>query len=341
VSRPRLSVVIPTYNRRDLLAKVLDSLDAVQAAPGELEVIVVDDGSTDGTEPMLAARHDPFPLRVLRQNSQGPSAARNRGAAEAQGEILGFIDSDVVVQPKWWRDAAPYFKDRRVAAVEGAVLLPPDSARPTPFTNYVLNDRGRAYLTCNFLCRRDVFLQLGGFEKRFCSRKHRGRVLHNREDTDLAFSLQEAGYKIVFESKAVVWHPLPAPSYEQHFRQARIAFYEALLRRRHPRLYREQLKWIDGRALPVFYWGFYLGLPLMFTAAFAHGFVLFGLGLLGFVASWVVSVYALCRKRRAGLGDLLRVGAQMLVVPWLRLYWVLRGEWKFRKIKPVAASEAK
>ncbi|MCK5218801.1 glycosyltransferase, partial [bacterium] len=61
----RLSVIVPTYNRRALLEQLLDSLKALRISPGEMEVIVVDDGSTDGTAMMLAARHDPYPVQFL------------------------------------------------------------------------------------------------------------------------------------------------------------------------------------------------------------------------------------------------------------------------------------
>lgn len=337
MSRPRLSIIIPTFNRRELLLKLLDAVNTLQAEPGELEVIVVDDGSTDGTREVLALRRDAFPVRWVPQASQGPSAARNRGAAEARGDILGFLDSDVVVQPAWWRAAAPHFQDARTAAVEGATR-PPDERRPTPFTNYVSNTRGREYQTCNFLCRRDVFLRLGGFDGRYCTRTRGFGMLHNREDTDLAFSLQEAGYRIEFELRALVWHPLPPPFYGLHLRKAREAVYEALLRRRHPRLYREQLKWIDGRAFPVFYWGPYLGLLLLIAGA-GMGFpAVLAAGAAAFLSGWAGSVYAICRKRRTGPGHLLLAATQMLIVPWLRLYWLLRGEWMHRGVKPDGAA---
>ena len=92
---PQLSVVVPAHNRAWCLAEALDSVLAQDVAG--VELIVVDDGSTDGTPQLLAGYGDA--LRVLRQENRGVSAARNAGIAAAQGEILAFLDSDDVWLP--------------------------------------------------------------------------------------------------------------------------------------------------------------------------------------------------------------------------------------------------
>jgi glycosyltransferase involved in cell wall biosynthesis len=331
MTEPLLSVIVPTRDRKDLLAAMLEALDRVTAAAGELEVIVVDDGSTDGTAEWLDARRGPFPLRVVRiERPAGPAAARNRGAAEARGEVLGFLDSDVLVHPGWWQAAKPHFTDPRVAAVEGATGQPPGSPRPTPFTNLVVNLDGRRYLTCNILYRRSVFLEHGGFDERF--------KLADREDTDLAFTVLEHGGQVRFEPKCRVDHPVFGENPGLHFKKARYGVHEALLRRKHPRLYRTHLKWVDGRAFPVFYWGLYLGALAAVLGAVLGSMAWLALGANVCLLGWAGSVYALCRKRRVSPGAFLRLAAQMCWVPWLRLYWVLRGEWTHRRVKPDAAA---
>lgn len=87
---PRTSVIIPTWNRRALLARAIDSVLAQTAVPDE--IIVVDDGSTDGTERFVRARY-PF-VRFLRQSNAGVSAARNAGLDQAGGEWIALLDSD-------------------------------------------------------------------------------------------------------------------------------------------------------------------------------------------------------------------------------------------------------
>jgi glycosyltransferase involved in cell wall biosynthesis len=95
---PLVSVIIPTFNRAGLLTQAIDS--ALGQAYGALEVLVIDDGSTDGTEAALRARYGQEPrLRYLRQQNEGVSAARNRGLTESRGELVAFLDSDDVWLP--------------------------------------------------------------------------------------------------------------------------------------------------------------------------------------------------------------------------------------------------
>jgi len=96
VSSPLVSVVIPTHNRRDLLAEAVASVREQTYDP--IEIIVIDDGSGDGTAEMIRER---FPrVRLVRQPHRGVSTARNRGIAEAQGEYIAFLDSDDLWLPK-------------------------------------------------------------------------------------------------------------------------------------------------------------------------------------------------------------------------------------------------
>jgi len=95
-ARPLVSVILPTHNRREFLREALDSVRA-QSYPHR-EIIVVDDGSTDGTADMI--RRDYPDVRYTWQENRGPSAARNRGIALAGGEWLAFLDSDDLWRPK-------------------------------------------------------------------------------------------------------------------------------------------------------------------------------------------------------------------------------------------------
>ena len=91
------SVVVPTYNRAALLLQVLRSL-AAQRTEAPFEIIVVDNGSTDGTRQVAAA----FPgVRYVRETRPGSSAARNAGIAASRGEVIAFLDDDVVAEPDW------------------------------------------------------------------------------------------------------------------------------------------------------------------------------------------------------------------------------------------------
>jgi glycosyltransferase involved in cell wall biosynthesis len=102
-----ISVVIPTYNRIDQLSEVVDHLlNTETEGLFDVEIIVVDDGSALSPEPMLLEKKDrsPFPLRLIRQENGGPARARNRGLSEANGELVLFVDDDVLVTPQLLRE---------------------------------------------------------------------------------------------------------------------------------------------------------------------------------------------------------------------------------------------
>ena len=92
---PSVSIVIPTYNRRERLARVLRALDKQSAGPETFEVVIVDDGSTDGTAGWLTSLRPAYELRAISQANAGPARARNAGVEAARGELLLFLDDDV------------------------------------------------------------------------------------------------------------------------------------------------------------------------------------------------------------------------------------------------------
>lgn len=125
----KLSVVIPTYNRKDSLRLTLDGLARQTYSVAEFEVIVVSDGSTDGTDTMLAeyAVSAPYALRAITQLNSGPSAARNRGIHEARHEVIVFLDDDVEPVPQFlMRHAAHHETDDKVVVLGP---MSPDPAR--------------------------------------------------------------------------------------------------------------------------------------------------------------------------------------------------------------------
>jgi GT2 family glycosyltransferase len=95
-----VSVVVPTFNRKEKLLRCLDALRAQTVLPEEMEVLVVDDGSSDGTGEALAAYKTPFALRSFRQHNQGPGTARNLAIREARGEYVLFLGDDIYADPR-------------------------------------------------------------------------------------------------------------------------------------------------------------------------------------------------------------------------------------------------
>jgi len=170
--QPLVSVIIPTYNRREPLTEAVASVLAQSHAA--LELIVVDDGSDDGTAAFLAERFNDARLRLISQENLGVSAARNRGAREASGDWLAFLDSD----DSW----LPEKLERQLAVT----LARPDC--PVSYTEEIWYRHGRwanprnvhakqdgwIFEQCLALCiispssvmmRRDVWDELGGFDE--------------------------------------------------------------------------------------------------------------------------------------------------------------------------------
>jgi glycosyltransferase involved in cell wall biosynthesis len=139
---PAVSVVIPTYERMDVLPEVLAALAGQRQAP-PFEVVVVDDGSRDSTGGFLSGYRGPVDLKVLRQQNRGPAAARNAGVAAAGGELVAFLGDDTVPAPDWLSThvaAHAHRRGREPLAVLGYTGWHP-RMRTTPFLRYI-NEHG-------------------------------------------------------------------------------------------------------------------------------------------------------------------------------------------------------
>lgn len=135
--RGALSVIVPTYNRAASLRRLLDSIEAQGWPAARTEVVVVDDGSSDGTPEVLAAPR-PFTLRPLHQANQGAALARNRGAAHAAGDLLVFLDDDIVLAPGFLGGIAILHARHGRAIGMGAF----DPYLPTAFARVQSRDEG-------------------------------------------------------------------------------------------------------------------------------------------------------------------------------------------------------
>jgi GT2 family glycosyltransferase/peptidoglycan/xylan/chitin deacetylase (PgdA/CDA1 family) len=239
--RPRVSVIVPTYERRDLVVEAVRAL-ARQEFDHAFEVIVVVDGSRDGTAEALQRRTWPFPLHVIEQANQGAAHARNRGAAEATGEILLFLDDDMTADP---RLLAEHDRSQREGAevVLGHMPVHPDS--PPGFLStwnqhWFLERRHRLaqpgaeltlhdLLTGQLSVSRAAFDRVGGFDLRFT----RAGTFGN-EDVDLGYRLLQSGVRCVFNSAAVSWQRfVVAPA--EHLRRYRdVGRADVAFARKHP-----------------------------------------------------------------------------------------------------------
>lgn len=201
------SVVIPTYNRRLILEKCLQALEHQQLMDGyRYEIVLVDDGSTDGTVAWLQETAHPH-LRLLCQDHQGPAAARNLGVTQAAGDTIVFIDSDLVVTANFLQAHATAIAlgqktlGHDCLFTYGRVINTCNFEDPTA-EPYKLTDFSAAYFaTGNVAIARTWLEQAGPFDPRF--------QLYGWEDLELGTRLKKLGLKLIKAPAAVGyhWHP--------------------------------------------------------------------------------------------------------------------------------------
>lgn len=226
----KVSVVIPAYNSRTGLDLLLLTLGHNRLGPEHsVEVVVVDDGSTDGTSDLLdghPSRLDPRHLYLPRTATSSRAAARNAGIAAATGDLVIFLDADQIVGPNLLAEHVRFHQLRRDLVVVGprdelspgvpdraalargfttSALPPVESADPR--TGLLAEFSGNlnnlatcwTYLyTCNASVRRDHLLAIGGFDESF--------VGWGLEDTDLGFRLRQRGLAFAVNPAAVQYH---------------------------------------------------------------------------------------------------------------------------------------
>ncbi|MEO0030815.1 MAG: hypothetical protein RIS94_573 [Pseudomonadota bacterium] len=209
---PSFTIVIPTYQRRALACEAVGALARLDYA-GAFDVIVVVDGSTDGTARALAGLKVPFALRVVEQANAGQSAARNAGAALATGEIVLFLDDDMICAPDLLAEHA-----RSHAAGADAVVgeIPLEANSPKGFLTEGIAAWAESsaqearegvapgpfqIFSGQISVRRTVFDALGGFDCRYCD----GKGAYGKEDADFGVRLL-ARYTVGHNPRAISHH---------------------------------------------------------------------------------------------------------------------------------------
>ena len=211
-----VSVVIPTYNRLPILKKCLLSLEnqSIKSPSFEYEVIVVDDGSTDGTSEWLHKNKDLLPHVILiEQKHGGPAIGRNKGVNKSKGEVIVFIDSDLVVESNFLsnhiKSLSNYWNkyNNKFCFTYGTVINTVNFNNPTS-ERYKLKDISWAYFaTGNVAIDKNILLKSGLFDPDFC--------LYGWEDLELGERLRKMGVILLKCPKAVGYHWHPAFTLDQ------------------------------------------------------------------------------------------------------------------------------
>ncbi len=316
-----VSVVVPTFRRDETLLRLLAALAAQDLPRERFEIIVVDDACSESTPAAVAAfaaREPGLRLRLLPGKSEGPATARNLGWRAATAPLIAFIDDDAYPEwADWLRRGLEAFADPAVAAAVGSVRVPADDP-PTDFQRNVKRLETADFLTCNAFCRREALERVGGFDQAF-------RVPF-REDSDLQFRIEAAGGRIARVPEAVVIHPAPPGRFAVSLRLQRYSLYNALLYKKHPQRYRAEIQ----RRPPFAYYGIIvaaLGALASLASGRRRGALALALVWLGLEGRFFVRRARGAAHTRRHLLDLLYTSA---LIPWLSVYWRLRGAWRFR-----------
>lgn len=204
-----VSVIIPVYNAEKTIEKTLKAL-LRQSFKGIYEIIPVDDGSTDETGKILESYSKKYSkIKLIHQKNSGPAAARNKGAKKSKGKILIFTDSDCIPEKNWIKEMIKPIENR-VVGIQGRYKILNKESIMARFVQYEFEQRYQRtekfeYIdfigTYSAAYKRDVFMKLDGFDESFPKA--------SGEDPDLSFRVEKAGYKMVFNPNAVVYHPHP------------------------------------------------------------------------------------------------------------------------------------
>lgn len=232
---PSVSIVIPVKDRAADLRNCLTSLQQLNYPQDKLEVVVVDDGSSDDT-PQVAEQLGAILLKSGAVGG-GPALARNKGAAVASGEILAFIDSDCTAAQDWLVDLLPAFSDKKLAAVGGWVDGMYHGSALDRYEAVMSSlNLGRREMTggaggdtfylpsCNLLMRKTAFSAAGGFRTE----------LQVGEDVDLTWRLRDAGWKIQYLPSGTVYHAHRSRPWPFMKRRFDYGTSEGLLQQLHP-----------------------------------------------------------------------------------------------------------
>jgi len=201
----KVSVIIPTHNQKEILAKTLDYLMVQDYPKDQYGIIVVDDGSTDATQEMVKSRMgSKVGLRYLYQKQHGPHFARNLGIEKAQSEIIIFVDSDIFTPPNFISEHVKFHQKFGDVVVSGPTVRTDCLDNVFADTNrrkakkLLFDFSGPSFITSNLSVKRKFLISVGSFDEEFT-----GFGWH---DWELGLRLKKLGLKAKRNINAIVYH---------------------------------------------------------------------------------------------------------------------------------------
>lgn len=241
---PFVSIIVPALNEERSIKECLVSLMSLEYPPEKREILVVDNGSTDGTAEIVRS----FPVEYLQESRKGPPAARNRGVGASKGELIAFTDADCIASRGWLRELVRAFDSEEVGAVAGEVVAYPGKTPAEWYAAKVRHLSPQKYLArpllpfaafANLAFRRDVFDRIGRLDEE----------LPWGESTDYCTRFfRESGLKLQYAPKALIFHRHRSTAREFLRQQVRYGRGHAMLYIK----YRHEIPWGWPQSVQVY-----------------------------------------------------------------------------------------
>lgn len=318
----KVSVVIPTYRRPQLLKNCIAALAAQDFNKDDFEIIVVTDGPDLETRAMLndLSLTLPFVQFISLVQKKGPAAARNAGWRAANGELIAFTDDDCLPTANWisniWNEYILNGKPEYIAFT-GKVQVPL-SEMPTDYEMNTAHLQNADFVTANCACTKESLELVGGFDERF--------TYAWREDSDLEFRLMENNVEIKRKIDAVVLHPVRKAQWGVSIKEQKKTMFNALLYKKFPALFRKKIQ-----SSPAWnYYAIITGVVLIMAGLILQSKFLLLTGAvvyLGFTIAFIVRRLARTSRYYKHVMEMI---ATSLVIPFASIYWTIYGAFKYR-----------
>ncbi|MCF6407876.1 glycosyltransferase [Chitinophaga filiformis] len=316
----KITVVIPTYKRPELLSRCLRALEEQEFDKSDFDVIVVSDGPDKYTRQLacswkyaslIEVKYLPLPQKG------GPAAARNAGWRASDAPIIAFTDDDTIPDPNWLQSIWQAWKGERAAVYTGRVVVP-IKGRPTDYEWNTAQLEKADFVTANCACTRQALEMVNGFDESFKTAW--------REDSDLEFRLLQQNIPIYHLQNAIVLHPARKARWGISVGEQRKNIFNALLYKKFPKLYRERIQRRPAWNYYLMICFFLLGAFFAFDGAYTASAVLFG--------AWLLMIGLFAGKRLKHTSHTASHILEMIVtsaaIPFAATYWSLYGAWRYK-----------
>lgn len=316
----KISVVVPTYKRPELLMRCLHSLVEQYFDENEYEIIVVSDGPDELAKHILHVWAETYPNNiryVALPHKKGPAAARNVGWRMATAPLIAFTDDDCMPDCRWLQNIWEAWELETEIAYTGRIIVPL-SSQPTDFERNTAQLEKAEFVTANCVCTRDALERIDGFDERFEAAW--------REDSDLEFRLMLAQIPIQHLSNAIVVHPVRKAPWGVSIKEQRKNVFNALLYKKFPQLYRQKIQQRPA-------WNYYVMITAVIVALifFAYNQPIPALVAL---AVWFSLLFIFIKKRLAytthswpHIWEMIMTSA---AIPFVATYWSLYGALRYK-----------